>query len=239
MEFLHFIFVLIFYFSTGPLTRFLLDCFGWRGTLMVYSGVCLQGTVFNSLYRAPPADRKRKETAVESNLKIIKIQDYEAEESSLKYSSTPNGNTDPFITTAKGHKRTKHSRKAAIFCANAKNIIDWSVLKHKSFVIFAISAALANYGFQTNQMHLPSRALVMGIPDKNVQYLPLCMGLSNAVGNLVGGVLARKIDMSLLTAIAMIISGVFQGLAGFTGSSFFWNVAAAVAPNLTIGKCKK
>lgn len=171
-------------FSLPPLTQILLDIYGWRGCLMLMSGVYLNGIAMAALLRpvpvkkAPPT-RSRTRSFSESIKRQVSVE-----------------------------KVQSVSAKLCRFC---KQVFDFSMLKDARFMLYGFGTFLMMIGHIAFIAHIVSKAeRYLGIEKHRAMLLPSIYGISNGICRMLFSVVASlpKVNRTVQYGVWIIIGGV-------------------------------
>ena len=138
------------YFLAPPLLTELIHVYGWRGSFLIYGAVVANIIVFASFYKQPQSSSTSRATAA-----VNEPEDdtFPSEMRNDQNGDGRNEKTPPRVNTGKPEvKRT--------FCSD---VLDFGVVKNRSFLLMCIAAMLAKYTSSTFLQHLPNKAVTIGL----------------------------------------------------------------------------
>ena len=145
--------------TTGPLYKALIDHYGWRGAMVIHSGIVLQGCVLAMVYGRPLASVKSSNNDVEMR-------------NDLKSDASRDGKTarkSVAVTWFKQSSLVTHSKP---------------LLAQKMYLCFVAGNFVAGYGFMTMYQHTPGRAVYKGIYKLEATLILSPIGVCSLVGRL-------------------------------------------------------
>ncbi len=167
-----------------PVIRLCLDVFGFKGALLILSGLMLHVCVSAFLLR-PPQFYVRN--AME--LKCMKNSEAEADPSRAKRCA------DSFFCPRNRSKSTT-------------NIFDWTLLKNPLFILYGLSSFFFFCGFPGLFVIIAPHAQVVGHSKKDAAFLLSIMGIADIVGRVGTGWFAdlRLLRRSNIVVISQMIT---------------------------------
>ncbi|XP_018331400.1 monocarboxylate transporter 3-like [Agrilus planipennis] len=107
-------------------------------------------------------------------------------------------------------------------------MLDVSILKSRSFLFLAISGFFTTLGVYVPFVYIVERAQQKGINSKNAYFLLSVMGMANAVGRIVIGVMASLPHFNaLLVSFLMVFSGGIATLVSSVWHVYEWQIGFA------------
>ena len=197
---------------SGPLISLLEEKYSWRGALIICSGLLFNVLVGASVLRTPPHFQTKIKKQTEFTNRETELED-------LKISALMSNNGIQVLETSDTIKEQQQQQRKCVCC-----VLDTSLLKLPSFLIFLMSVLMANVGKQILMHHSPSRAAFVGIQKHLINYISCVNGLSQFLGRLIAGVVANLslVSLKVLFGGSIVIAGILVVLVGLTGSSFVW-----------------
>ena len=183
-------------FIWPPLTRFLIDRYGWRGALLIHGSIQLNGIVLTALIRQrPPVPQF-----------IVTINEFE--EVNMENDAVHDKND-----VAKQQKIPK-KKNAGVRCFRA---LFKSVILFPYFVLFILAIAMVQMGNVMPYTLTPARAASLGIDkDRGALLVSIAAGVSGICRVLCGYLGDRPwMNRLLLCVVAGLIGG---ALTAFTAS---------------------
>ncbi|KAH9371444.1 hypothetical protein HPB48_020737 [Haemaphysalis longicornis] len=157
-------------FVMAPLMQALIRYYGWKGALIICSGLSLQGRI-----------RVRPDLFYERTLSE------EDRQSSMAFSSGADHQSQ-LVTLVDNRNivvRTLFSYKMAAVLGEMLNV---RLLAEPAFQAFALSRALCGMGYSVPYLFLPSRAVAdLGVSETDASFLMSVIGFSNVVGRIAIG----------------------------------------------------
>ena len=181
-------------FVTGPLMRFLIDTFGWRGACLLHSGAMLHGIIFSCAFR--PLELTSASASSTSNALVA------------------DDGSEP------GH--TKPKKNCCTDCCDSfVHLFDFALLKQKRFVLYILGNFLVNFSSMTFVQHLVSFGRVQGVTKAMAALLPTINGVCSAVGRLISGCCGdrKSVDRRFMCASFAMMAGSVICFS-FLGSDF-------------------
>lgn len=115
--------------------------------------------------------------------------------------------------------------KRGLFTTSIRRVLatmmDPNLLKRSSFILLCSSGFLTYLGLLVPYVYLKDRNLHAGLEPKYCAYLISIIGLSNAIGRLVLGSLASKIDPIKLFSFWISVAGVSTMVSGVSHTVYF------------------
>jgi predicted MFS family arabinose efflux permease len=173
-------------FSLPPLTQLLLDAYGWRGCLMLMSGVYLHGIAMAALLRpVPPQQRKRPQPRRRTR--------------SL---------SECLVRQVSVEKVQSATAKVCAFC---RQVFDFSTLRDVRFLLYGLGTLLMMIGHIAFIAHIVTKAeRALGIEKHLAMLLPSIYGISNGVCRMLFSVFASlpKVNRTVQYGAWIVVGGV-------------------------------
>ncbi|XP_078573548.1 monocarboxylate transporter 12-like [Branchiostoma floridae x Branchiostoma japonicum] len=151
-------------FAFPPFFQFLIDCYGWRGALVVISGIALNCCVCGALLKPirHPADDTTVRSTYHQGETITGDNVYRPEK-------------DVTYTTAlpKAYGRSKMS--------------GFTLLRKRQFVLYLFSFAFLYFGYYVPFVHLVPRAVYLGAGEYQAAFLISILSVGDIIGRVVIG----------------------------------------------------
>ncbi|XP_035668275.1 monocarboxylate transporter 12-like [Branchiostoma floridae] len=151
-------------FAFPPFFQFLIDCYGWRGALVVISGIALNCCVCGALLK--PIRHPAGDTTVRST--------YHQGET-ITGDNVYRPEKDVTYTTAlpKAYGRSKMS--------------GFTLLRKRQFVLYLFSFAFLYFGYYVPFVHLVPRAVYLGAGEYQAAFLISILSVGDIIGRVVIG----------------------------------------------------
>jgi len=127
--------------SSGPLIALLTRWFGWRGALLIFSGLTLNSCVFGSFYRPQ-----------------------------RQYNIAKSAAGGEYGTAGKDAAVPPKGNLRELFIALFKSTFNVSIFYHISFTLICVGTFFMNAGSTIFYQHTPSRAKYAGVDHSQVRY---------------------------------------------------------------------
>ncbi|XP_053372744.1 monocarboxylate transporter 12-like [Mercenaria mercenaria] len=198
----------------------LIQTYGWRGSLLLLSGINMQSVIFALLLfptrRLPSANPKDRR--LNGEMKSTETQEHTRRKCNLDKGDFDERQKQVFCTNTFNSYINIYMRKLQIHLKKIKNA---------DFVIFLISTCLFNFGYNAFLIFLPQHSTVVGF-DENDSSLALTLaGAGLFVGCIVGSVLGNfncKIVMLIIGSLGfgcvVILMDLFQQREKYMSLSF-------------------
>ncbi|CAH0398809.1 unnamed protein product [Chilo suppressalis] len=112
-----------------------------------------------------------------------------------------------------------------VFTTAARRVLatmmDPALLKRRSFLVLSCSGFLVYLGFLVPYIYIKERSLNIGIDQNNATILVSVLGIANAMGRLVVGALAAKIDPLKLYTVACFVGGLSTILSNCSYNMYY------------------
>ena len=202
-------------FVTSPLMQFLIDHFGWRGSLFIHAAVMMHGVPAAFLLRTPQQCR--------SSAKSIKIaEDVEMLKTGCK--------------THADEKRDLPKKDKTNILRTLANVFDFSLLKNLHFVLFLMVGFTFQIGLNVPLVFQIPRAVSLGSTGQVASLLASSYGIGNAVGRIPIGLISDRVERRILYGVLNLISGIMTLICSFIYAFPFWMVYSAILGFFS-GKC--
>ncbi|XP_070534479.1 monocarboxylate transporter 12-B-like isoform X2 [Ptychodera flava] len=212
-------------FVLSVVTQALEDKYGWRGTLLILSGIflhlCLAGAVLRPL---PVHEPRAIYTAVNNETtSTARALDSVCSSSTADIDTSKVKNEE--LTEMSDESATRHERNeksyrrclafAKLYCLN---IYDLPLFKKPVFVALVIICVGQSLAIATIQVHIVRRARDFHISDAESAYLPAVMGLAQIIGRPLFGTLGnqKKLTPNVPFALALFLVGISMIVSTYT-----------------------
>lgn len=188
----------------APLTEYLVTQFGWRGTLLILSGIVLNIVVCGALYQ--PIEKTN-----DAVVKKKKEQKMELEIENGDSCKTFEGKSNEL--TSGTNKCSKANLKDKTISKELRPIIrcNFFQMLNVPFVIFAISNFVLYFWYDVPYVFMVDRSTHYGIPAQKASFLLSIIGIFHVLGILGCGFLGDRNFMNLKLLFGM--STVFCGVS--------------------------
>ncbi|XP_077990483.1 monocarboxylate transporter 13-like [Glandiceps talaboti] len=189
----------------------LLDVFGWRGSLMIFSTISLHSCVAGSLFRPLKMKKCRqklheKETPdCEPDNGYILINGKDETGDVYKISELDVGarklkNTEEEVTSL------ETSPKCGKLKSCMASLYDVTLFKEPAFVILLLSVVANAFGTSAAVFHAVKRAVDLGIPATKAAFIPALMGVGQFLGRVTVGSIGNlpKMKPDILYSVSLL-----------------------------------
>ncbi|XP_002732184.2 monocarboxylate transporter 12-like [Saccoglossus kowalevskii] len=208
-----------------PLYNFLIEIYGWRGSLFFVAGMNAQLVVCGALLR--PFNRQSSTESVKDNADIWtkqnSVQSYVCEvKSDYKLCTTAEEKQTfiPMIVTEE--KKNNNVDDKNVFSRAARNFFHLlgieMFIEIPAFTMLCVAQILEGIGFVTAIMYLAARAISVGISKNNAAFMLTLMGVGSSIGRVTHGWIVDRGHICAITlmGIAVGCSGVILLCISFT-----------------------
>ncbi|XP_069105357.1 monocarboxylate transporter 12-like [Argopecten irradians] len=163
----------------APITRLLLETYGWRGSMWIVSAITLNGVIFSTTYRPLKTEKEIKNNKHNTSNNYTSRTDHDSESC------------------------CKH------FCLAMTDMFDFSLLTSPTMLLYSTSCLLVMFGFFIPSNFLPVYATEINLSSEDGAVLILAMGISNTVGRVVMGYITDQsyANSLVINNIALLIGG--------------------------------
>lgn len=166
--------------SGGPIIGTLAVALGWRGALLILSGITLNCTLLGCFYRPIVSTPKRS---------IVKdLQDSNRNDTK----------------TAKGEGLRK------VFVQLCKDMTNFALFRNLAFALFCAGTFFMNIGLVIFYQHTPSRAVSLGMEKEVAARLPAAIGIATLVARIIGSFIGdlKFVNRTLQCGICLGLGGI-------------------------------
>ncbi|XP_027745099.1 monocarboxylate transporter 2-like [Empidonax traillii] len=160
--------------TLAPLNQFLFDNFGWRGSFLILGGILLHCCVAGALFRPIGAATASAQTQDALEEKIT--------EDAMKMSSPTNVSME--------NKTDEEGGKDC--CEKINQYLDFSLFKHRGFLIYLIGNVLMFLGFFAPIVFLAPYAKHTGIDEYSAAFLLSVLAVVDMVARPATGIIANS-----------------------------------------------
>lgn len=179
-----------------PLINLAINYYGWRGATLLQAGVILHTLILASAFRP-----------------------------------VPKGKTSQHLKKDNENLNDKRISSRCFLCGVRPHtppgsIIDWSLFKEASFMLFCFGSLCQFGGVMSYFQHLVSRAVFDGVPQDKAVILPVIMGIFTVCNRILFSLI---IDLKCINRILFYSMGVFIGAAVSLLTAFVANDFITIA----------
>ncbi|XP_019617889.1 PREDICTED: monocarboxylate transporter 13-like [Branchiostoma belcheri] len=183
-------------FALPPVFQLLIDRYGWRGALVVISGIALNCCVCGALLRPITSDVTgndvcRPEKDVVTHRKNAQQTATDSASEKSDYTDTPDAVAYSRIQTETscGNNVTlyKDKRLSPLQKRSRCKMLGFSLLRKRHFVLYLLSFAFLYFGYYVPFVHLVPRAVYMGVGEYQAAFLVSVLSVGDFVGRVVMG----------------------------------------------------
>ena len=201
---------------TGPLVQWLIDTYGWRGTLIILSGISLQNLAFAATYR-PVNVKPRK----------VNARSHQGEESIEKQ-----GGEMTIVDNQKPDDEAVITPCQSLCMRFKDRLCDFSIFRNPALSMCLVGSFLMAQGLTAFTTHNPSRAVVYGVTRDQAAWLVSYSAIASLVTRFLVSFIAnmRCVNRVLLYSDCTTIAG-----AGFMLNTLAVDFPTIVAFTVTMG----
>ena len=188
------------YFALGPIIQYISEIYGWRGALLIFSGLHLNNVVAVSLLRPKPS---QKEIRIDHHKQTDQVQNMPEKRSMLSEDTL---NISPSV------------EESVTLKTSCPCLCDLSLLKDPSTTLFLIGCGLSVMGIVALYSHLPNRCLYIGMTEREAAWMSSLFGICNAAGRLIFTAVVTLTPMSITIqcCVLLLISSLATMAVGLT-----------------------
>uniref|UniRef100_A0A8C8BX65 Major facilitator superfamily (MFS) profile domain-containing protein n=1 Tax=Otus sunia TaxID=257818 RepID=A0A8C8BX65_9STRI len=165
--------------TLAPLNQFLFDNFGWRGSFLILGAILLNCCVAGALFRPiGPATASVKSQMAEEGKSALK----EVTEDAMEMNSPTN--------VPMGNKTEDEGGKDC--CEKINQYLDFSLFKHRGFLIYLIGNVLMFLGFFAPIVFLAPYAKHIGIDEYSAAFLLSILAIVDMIARPTTGIIANS-----------------------------------------------
>lgn len=185
-------------FAMPPLCDYLLQTYGWRGTIMTMAGITLHVFIIAYFFRPIPKP-KPAIPEKQANTKKKKVEDYISQS---------------IVSIANIAKETSQLKRFI------KRLCDVSLLKNLNMSFDMFAYGFYSFGFIVPSMFLPLKAIENGIPAPQPTILLSIIGISDVCGRFISGFVGQVIGQRRLVhyMIGMLMGGIATASSSLLGA---------------------
>ncbi|NWX03834.1 MOT5 protein, partial [Caloenas nicobarica] len=180
-------------FLIAPFTQFLIDFYGWQGTLLIFGGITLNLVPSSLLLR--PASSHRPSAKNPNQGCLTAKKDPEAlagcsDETARRETHQDRPTTEGLVMShhsAPGNPSLPPAEKE-----KSQPLLDFSPLRDPVFGIFTWSFVFSHLAYFVPTFHLVARARTLGIGSMDASYLIAAAGITETLSQLLSGWLADQ-----------------------------------------------
>ena len=204
------------YFALGPIIQYISEIYGWRGALLIFSGLHLNNVVAVSLLRPQSSQKEINNVRRDNHKQTDQVKKMPEESSMLSEDAL---NISPSVDDSV-------TPKTSCPC-----LCDLSLLKDPSTTLFLIGIGSSVIGIATLYSHLPNRCLYIGMSEREAAWMSSLFGICNAAGRLIFTAVVTLTPMSITiqSCVLLFISSLATMAVGLTHGILDSAVALVVA----------
>ncbi|XP_076687098.1 monocarboxylate transporter 5-like isoform X3 [Andrena cerasifolii] len=212
----------------APCLEYLIATYGWRGSIMLCSGIVLNCIVLGLFFRPIESRNQRKKSSPERPSQsttrrtveegaVTRAVTFQKEKNSVRVTSA---RSQPVLNSKNMlhqsslediHKEMfelKVSPKQKI--GSPRKILDISILKDPVFILFTLSNFCTSIGFYVPYVYVLPQAEEQGINKKDASYLLAVIGIANTIGRIILGYISDKpwVNRLLVYNLCLTICGI-------------------------------
>ncbi|XP_048813244.1 monocarboxylate transporter 2-like isoform X3 [Lagopus muta] len=166
--------------TLAPLNQFLFDNYGWRGSFLILGAILLHCCVAGALFRPISADKVSvKPQSAGEGKEILK-------EEVTKDAKEMNSPTNICMETKTGEEEERDC------CEKFNKYLDFSLFKHRGFLIYLIGNVLMFLGFFAPIVFLAPYAKHIGIDEYSAAFLLSILAIVDMVARPTTGIIANS-----------------------------------------------
>ena len=199
-------------FIMMPLLSLLVRTYGWRGAMLIHTGIIMQMFIFALLYRKPnlPDLVATKDTTNKGDIGL---------------------NTTENTPQSTEQSQKKMLQKTLSFFQRTWNC---NILRNPVFIQFLISICFAQLGIDVMYKFSSIKAVVAGVDRLRASFLPSVIGLASTCARLVISFVAnlKCVNRTILCGASILAQGCFVIL-----SCFAWSFETLIVCMVLFGVC--
>ncbi|XP_032303126.1 monocarboxylate transporter 2-like isoform X2 [Coturnix japonica] len=166
--------------TLAPLNQFLFDNYGWRGSFLILGAILLHCCVAGALFRPISADKTPVKTqTIEEGKEVLKE---EVTKDAIEINSPTN-----ICTETKTEEEEERD-----CCEKVNKYLDFSLFKHRGFLIYLIGNVLMFLGFFAPIVFLAPYAKHIGIDEYSAAFLLSILAIVDMVARPTTGIIANS-----------------------------------------------
>ncbi|OXB68120.1 hypothetical protein ASZ78_014581 [Callipepla squamata] len=165
--------------TLAPLNQFLFDNYGWRGSFLILGAILLHCCVAGALFRPISAGKASVKTqSIEEGKEVLKVVIKDAIE------------MDSSTNIPKEIKTEEEEEKGC--CEKVNKYLDFSLFKHRGFLIYLIGNVLMFLGFFAPIVFLAPYAKHIGIDEYSAAFLLSILAIVDMFARPITGIVANS-----------------------------------------------
>ncbi|XP_053376591.1 monocarboxylate transporter 13-like isoform X2 [Mercenaria mercenaria] len=223
-------------FAFNQFTRVLIAEYGWRGTILIEAGMCLQCVVFSLFLLAPFQEKTGRPNTCfkEETVSTIKPDNFPNAHNCEHIPFTQNTGevkigksvdknnfemeTEPEESAIKrdtGKREIYKSPDSVLLKQMFQSIFDTSLLADLRFWIFLLSTVVVHLAFSVVITMTADRAMELGMTKYEASWLASSIGIANTASRICFGWLADRRFMSriVMASLLLLLAGVSTALS--------------------------
>ncbi|XP_070558462.1 monocarboxylate transporter 12-like isoform X2 [Ptychodera flava] len=166
-------------FAVAPLTRVLIDQYGWRGSFIVIGAlafnICVCGALLRPIYLKGDAGDHADTVQYQKDEKV-------------SISGDEDVNSEP-------------PKKLSISCSDCSSYFDLKLLKHPMFATIVVAYLFFGFGLNIPLIHVVKRAVDVGVSQGQAPFLLSTLGLCMMIGGVAQGFAVDLLHLSKCRAL--------------------------------------
>ncbi|XP_022088105.1 monocarboxylate transporter 12-B-like [Acanthaster planci] len=230
--------------AVPPLLQLLLESYGWRGTLLVASGITANSIALSALFRpnrapVPPKSFKQPDLNHQGLTLRVRVHPETTKEDATSgdHNSDEKSRHDEIEVTRQAHRALPDSQTdLASVQSDPKNVNPVIIALKRVFVSLGFHLFVKSYRFTLMcaiqleshiaymgfVIYLVPRAQSVGVAPSNAAFLLSIFGIGSLLGRLGNGLLVSwRVSAEHVTAISMVIAGASLLLLNLEGYAIF------------------
>ncbi|NXW90728.1 MOT5 protein, partial [Alopecoenas beccarii] len=182
-------------FLIAPFTQFLIDFYGWQGTLLIFGGIMLN-LVPSSLLLRPSTHRPSAKNPTRGRLTAKRdpeALDGRSDETARMETHRDHHSTEGRATSHHGDvSAAGNPSLPPAETEQSQPLLDLSPLRDPVFGVFTWSFVFSHLAYFVPTFHLAARARTLGIGSMDASYLIAAAGITETLSQLLSGWLADQ-----------------------------------------------
>lgn len=232
---------------SAPLTQFLLDMYGWRGTILIWAAFCSHFVISGALLAPKSAQdspkRAKRKTSDVARPKVdhtaLKLRDYNLPTLSGdvvhprpdRTASKLREYNPPTISEKEQEAQYSTVKKSRYIV----KYLDLSLFTEYSFIVLAMLVGCMTYSLTGWLIYIVPYALSEDISPYQASYLATGAGISNLISKLATPVLQKKVPNRvvlyitlIMQALSLVATGMLKVYGGILAASIMYGIAIGI-----------